>query len=220
MKKNISESLENYLRVVYILHIDGKIPRIKEISKMLEVRDASTVEAIKKLEKLGYVTHEKYGYIDLTDKGLSEAERVYRKYITLVDFFVNMLNLSKEEAYKLACGVEHHMTENFFVSLESLLIFLKRNPIEYKKLQDFTKKYKSQLPHIFRTTLDEIEIEEEVEILDISGDQDMKEKIFKMGIYPGMSVSVKEKNENSLEINLNSKLLIISIEDAKMIIVE
>ncbi len=53
LDNNLSESLENYLRAVYTLQIDGKVPRIKDISKMLGgVKDASAAEAIKKLEKL------------------------------------------------------------------------------------------------------------------------------------------------------------------------
>jgi DtxR family Mn-dependent transcriptional regulator len=220
LNNKISESLENYLRAVYILHIDGKIPRIKDISKMLEVRDASTVEAIKKLELMEYVFHEKYGYINLTEKGLNSAERVYRKYITLVDFFVNILNLSKEESYKLACGIEHHMTEDFFLSLEALMIFLKKNTIEYKKIQSFIKKYKKELPHVFRTTLDEIEIGEEAKILSVSGTQVEKEKIFKAGITPGLLVIVKSKTEETIEVDINSKTNFISMENSKLIIVE
>lgn len=220
MKTNISESLENYLRAVYILHIDGKIPRIKDISKMLDVRDASTVEAIKKLETKNLLTHEKYGYIDLTEKGVLIAERVYRRYITLIDFFVNTLNLSKEESYKLACGIEHHMTENFFLAIEAFMIYLKKNSIEYKKIQSFIKKYKNELPHVFRTTLDEMEMEETAKVISVSGTQEEKERIFKSGITPGIILSIKNKSEENIEIDINGKTVLISINNSKLIIVE
>jgi len=218
--KKISESLENYLRAIYILHIDGKIPRIRDISKMLEVRDASAFDAIKRLESMDYVSHEKYGYIDLTEKGLAEAESVYRKYITLIDFFVNILNISKEQSYKLSCGVEHHMTEDFYVSIEAMMIFLKRNPIEYRKLKDFIKKYKKEMPHVFRKTLEELEAGEESEIINISCNNEKKEQIFKLGLFPGINFLVKSKNETSIELEVNSKTMRVLLEDAMYIIVK
>lgn len=219
MKKMLTESLENYLRAIYILHVDGKIPRIKDISKMLDVRDASAVEAIKKLESINLVSHEKYGYIDLTDKGISIAENVYRKYITLIDFFVNLLGLNKEDAYTLACGIEHHMDHDFYVSLEALNLFIKRNPIEYKKLQGFIKKYNEAMPHLFRMTLDELDTGDEAVIVNISGEE-LREKMFKTGVITGSNLIINNKNENSIEININNKSIQLSNEDAAFIIVE
>jgi DtxR family Mn-dependent transcriptional regulator len=218
--KNISESLENYLRAIYILHIDGKIPRIKDISKMLDVRNASTVEAIKRLEKSGMITHEKYGYIDLNEKGLAYGERVYRKYITLIDFFVNILNLSKEEAYKLSCGIEHHMTKDFFTSLEAMILFIKRNPLEYSKMKQFIKKYSNEMPHVFRTTLEEVEEDEEIKIVSLSGDEEKKKQLLKLGIYPGLSLVLNKNKDQYIELYSNGKNILIDKEDAKFIIVE
>ena len=218
--KNISESLENYLRAIYILHIDGKIPRIKDISKMLDVRNASTVEAIKRLEKSGMITHEKYGYIDLNEKGLAYGERVYRKYITLIDFFVNILNLSKEEAYKLSCGIEHHMTKDFFTSLEAMILFIKRNPLEYSKMKQFIKKYSNEMPHVFRTTLEEVEEGEEIKIISLSGDEEKKKQLLKLGIYPGLSLVLNKNKDQYIELFSNGKNILIDKEDAKFIIVE
>jgi DtxR family Mn-dependent transcriptional regulator len=218
--KTISESLENYLRAIYILHIDGKIPRIKDISKMLDVRNASTVEAIKRLEKSGMITHEKYGYIDLNEKGLAYGERVYRKYITLIDFFVNILNLSKEEAYKLSCGIEHHMTKDFFTSLEALILFIKRNPLEYSKMKQFIKKYSNEMPHVFRTTLEEVEEGEEIKIVNLSGDEEKKKQLLKLGLYPGLSLVLNKNKEQYIELFSNGKNILIDKEDAKFIIVE
>ena len=218
--KNISESLENYLRAIYILHIDGKIPRIKDISKMLDVRNASTVEAIKRLEKSGMITHEKYGYIDLNEKGLAYGERVYRKYITLIDFFVNILNLSKEEAYKLSCGIEHHMTKDFFTSLEAMILFIKRNPLEYSKMKQFIKKYSNEMPHVFRTTLEEVEEGEEIKIISLSGEEEKKKQLLKLGIYPGLSLVLNKNKDQYIELYSNGKNILIDKEDAKFIIVE
>ncbi len=218
--KKISESLENYLRAIYILHIDGKIPRIKDISKMLDVRNASTVEAIKRLEKSGMITHEKYGYIDLNEKGLAYGERVYRKYITLIDFFVNILNLSKEEAYNLSCGIEHHMTKDFFTSLEAMVLFIKRNPIEYSKMKKFITKYSNEMPHVFRTTLEEVEEGEEISIVNISGDGEKKKQLLKLGIYPGITLTLNKNKDKYIELYTNGKTILIDKEDAKFIIVE
>jgi DtxR family Mn-dependent transcriptional regulator len=216
---NISESLENYLRAIYILHIDGKIPRIKDISKILSVKDASSVDAIKRLEKTGYVKHERYGYVILTDKGLLTAEKVYRRYIILIDFFVNILGLSKEEAYNLACGVEHHMNDKFYISLDGLILFLRRNPIEFAEAKNFIQKYIKKMPHDFKNTLWSLNKEEIAEVYDISGESSLRKLIIDKGIFPGLLVKITNKYKNSIEFLANDKIINLNQNEAEHIII-
>jgi len=217
---NISESLENYLRAIYILHIDGKIPRIKDISRILSVKDASSVEAIRKLEKYGYVKHERYGYVKLTEKGLLNAEKVYRRYIILIDFFVNVLGLSKEEAYNLSCGIEHHMNDNFYISLDGLMLFLKRNPIELTEAKKFISNYRKKMPHDFKSCLWDLNASKSATIYDISGDSNLRKNIMDKGIYPGLTLKVIKKGSDIIEILVNEKVINLTVNESKHIIIE
>jgi len=219
LENNLSESLENYLRAVYTLQIDGKVPRIKDISNMLAVKDASAAEAIKRLEKEGYVKHERYGYVNLTDKGMLAAERVYRRYIILIDFLVNVLGISKEQAYNIACGIEHHMTDNFYISLDGLMLFLKRNPIEFNKAKEFISKYQKSMPHDLKTTLWDLEPSESCEVLDISGGEKQRKNLISKGATPGLRVKVVGKTQNYIEVLANEIIIRLTKNEAKHVIV-
>lgn len=219
LDNNLSESLENYLRAVYTLQIDGKVLRIKDISKMLGVKDASAAEAIKKLEKVGYVKHQRYGYVNLTDKGMLAAERVYRRYIILIDFLVNVLGITKEQAYNLACGIEHHITDNFYIALDGLLLFLKRNPIEFNKAKEFISKYQKAMPHDLKTTLWDLQPSESCEVVDISGGEKQRKNLISKGTSPGLRLKVLAKTKNYIEVLANEMVIRLTKNEAQHVVV-
>ena len=83
----VTESLENYLRVIYEVQLESDVVRIKDIIKRLKVSTPSAVQAIKKLADKGLVTHEKRSYVKLTQKGIIQAEKVYQNHKMLFRFF-------------------------------------------------------------------------------------------------------------------------------------
>ena len=65
----LSHSLEDYLETIYLISIDHKIVRVKDVVAKLNVRTASVIGALKKLVLKGFLEHERYGYIELTELG-------------------------------------------------------------------------------------------------------------------------------------------------------
>lgn len=79
MSEKLSESLENYLETIAFLKRENKVARVKDISKMLNVKSSSVNIALNVLMEKGFVLHERYGYVDLTSKGQAVADDIQKK---------------------------------------------------------------------------------------------------------------------------------------------
>lgn len=123
MNEKLSESLENYLETIAFLKRENKIARVKDISKMMGVKNSSVNIALNVLSERGYVIHERYGYVDLTDKGQIIADDIQKKEDLLFSFLHNVLGVEKEIALKDACKMEHTISDE---TLAKLIYFVGR----------------------------------------------------------------------------------------------
>ncbi len=110
LPEDLTPSLEDYLETILLLIQSKKIARVKDISKKLGVKTASVVGALKVLENRGYVVHERYGYVELTEKGKSVADQVYSRHKILTRFFKEILDLQSDTAEENACNIEHYLS--------------------------------------------------------------------------------------------------------------
>lgn len=111
MEKELTHSIEDYLETIYLISQDQPSIRITDIARRMQVRKSSIVSAVKKLESCGYVHHEPYGSILLTEEGIMRASDVYRKHSILKSFFLNILELPEEIAERDACNFEHYISD-------------------------------------------------------------------------------------------------------------
>ena len=121
---NLSSSLEDYLEAIYNIKNKEGYVRVTDISRELNVEKPSVFMAIKKLKNLKLVIHEKYGDIILTKRGEEEALRVKKKHDVLLMFLTDLLGLSRKEAEKDACRIEHVICDNTFERLSKFINFL------------------------------------------------------------------------------------------------
>ncbi len=127
----LSQSLEDYLEAVYLISIEKKVVRVKDLVQKLGVRSSSVIGAIKKLRDKELIIQEHYGYINLTGKGKKEATQIYEKHSSLFNFFYKLLDVDRKTAEADACSIEHH------ISNESLNQILKLTKIfENRKDED------------------------------------------------------------------------------------
>jgi DtxR family Mn-dependent transcriptional regulator len=104
---NLSASLENYLETIAMLKRKKAYARICDIANYLNVKSSSVNAAINFLAENRLVMHEKYGYVDLTDKGEEIALEVQRKHEILYKFLNNLLFIDRKIAEREACEIEH-----------------------------------------------------------------------------------------------------------------
>ncbi|MDD5021679.1 MAG: metal-dependent transcriptional regulator [Endomicrobiaceae bacterium] len=121
MNNKLTESLENYLETIAFLKKEKKIARVKDISKMLDVKSSSVNVALNVLADKGLVIHERYGYVDLTDRGQHIADDIQKKEDILFSFLHNVLGVEESIALKDACKMEHTISDE---TLAKLIYFI------------------------------------------------------------------------------------------------
>lgn len=115
-----SENEEEYLEALWVSEEAGKpIAKVGWIAKHLHVAPPSVVEMFKKLEAQGLVTYYPYRGIKLREPGRTIAQRVIRKHRLVEVLMKTTLNTPLDE--NVACGLEHHMTDEFTNALCTLL---------------------------------------------------------------------------------------------------
>lgn len=118
----LTKSLEDYLEAIKILTEKNRVARVKEIGKLLNVKSSSVVNALNILKKMGYIKQEKYGYVELTELGIKEAEKIQKKHDTVVKFLKDILKVSEENAKNDGCKIEHIISDETFKKLYQFLI--------------------------------------------------------------------------------------------------
>lgn len=125
---NLSSSLEDYLEAIYDIKEEDNIVRITDISTKLNVEKSSVNTAVKKLKNLNLVIHEKYGHIILTKRGEEEAVSIKAKHNILLKFLNDILGITKKDAEREACKIEHAISDNTFKRLSKFVYFFTHNP--------------------------------------------------------------------------------------------
>jgi len=105
----LSASMEDYLEAIWVIGLEKKVTRVKDIAKRLNVKTSSVANAVKVLSEKELAHQEPYGYIELTQKGVFRAKEIYEKHKTLYKFFSEILGVDSKIAENDACAIEHHI---------------------------------------------------------------------------------------------------------------
>lgn len=117
---NLYESGEMYLET--ILQLKEKLNNVRSIDIVHEMgfSKPSVSIGMKKLRDGGYITVDDDGYIELTDTGLSIANKILERHRVLTQILVN-LGVSEKTAAEDACKIEHDISEETFLAIKNSL---------------------------------------------------------------------------------------------------
>ena len=121
----ISQSIEDYLEAIYLVEADKGYVRVKDIALKFDIKLSSVTGMMKKLEEEGFIKSEKYGPVELTQKGKAIARSVYSKHKLLNKFFL-LLGVDKKTALEDACRAEHVLSKK---TLDKIRKFVKEKGI-------------------------------------------------------------------------------------------
>jgi DtxR family Mn-dependent transcriptional regulator len=175
MATNLSESTEDYLETILLLNSEQQVVRVKDISKKQGVSMPSVNAALNLLQGQGLVNHERYGHVELTEKGTAAARRVYASHTLLVKFFTDVLGVPADIAERDSCRIEH------IISPETL-----------NRITEFSGKWHNE-PQQQEALLDLISLEKgrEAVVTGISGGRQAVAKLDVMGITTGATIVKK-----------------------------
>lgn len=123
----LSGSQEDYLKEIYLMHMRGQEIRVTDIAATLGISKPSVNKAINSLKEQGYITHEHYGAIALTDAGMEAGEDIAENFRISNKFLVEVLGVESGVAELEAHGMEHIISRG-----------------TRKKMKKFMKKLKKQ----------------------------------------------------------------------------
>ena len=144
MLREQTASMEDYLEAIAMLHGEGRAVRVNQISQRLKVRMPSVTSALKKLSGQGLVTHERYGYVELTPEGDGIAADVIRRHKALSRFFTQALGIDRKTAEEDACKIEHVISPLGLERITRFIDFIEACPLGEP---NFPKRYKYYLEH-------------------------------------------------------------------------
>ena len=113
-----AEHIEMYLKAIWHLKEKGQDVKISTIAKMLNVRQPSVVQMLKKLNAQNLVNYNKAG-VKLTEDGQKIATTMMRNSRLLEVMMENSLKIKIDE--EMVCGIEHHMNKQFTDALCTML---------------------------------------------------------------------------------------------------
>ena len=119
--KTISPSLEDYLKIIYHLHMKDNSVRLIDIAEQLSVSKPSTSNAVALLKEKNLVEHEAYGPVTLTVTGIESAINLVKKHDIIKRFLIKVLNLDETIADSEACAIEHTIND---ITLEKMTLLI------------------------------------------------------------------------------------------------
>ena len=93
--------------------------RVVDIAGSLGISQASVTNMVKRLDAEGFVRHEKYRGLILTQEGKAIAKAIGKRHRILTDF-LKMLGVSEPEVERDVEGMEHHLSTSSMKAIESL----------------------------------------------------------------------------------------------------
>ena len=116
-----SQTVENYLKALYLLvNKEGEVS-LSGLSSHLGVSTPTANNMVKKLHSSGWVKYEKYKPVTLTPKGKKAAALILRKHRLTEMFLVEKMGFGWEQVHDIAEQIEHIQSPEFFDRMDVIL---------------------------------------------------------------------------------------------------
>lgn len=136
----LSESAQDYLEALLLATQERRMARISDVAKRLGVSLPSVVAMLKGLAARGLIKHERYGLVELTETGRTEAREVLARHKAIYRFLNGFLGVNEATAETDACRIEHVLSPETVKRLLNLVALLERDKATGKAcLYDFPR---------------------------------------------------------------------------------
>ncbi|MCB2199431.1 FeoA domain-containing protein [bacterium] len=231
----LSESLEDYLEVIFRLLQKQKVARVRDIANLKDVKTSSVVSALQRLAKEGLVDYKAREYVDLTPAGRQLAFRLYQRHTFLKRFLTDFLQVDHETAETDACSMEHAISVTTLDRITAMSEFLSYSPDVEKDLIDgFRDRW---LAHLHKqkqghkdsdgengkdgiVALSSLKAGQSGYIIRIAAADDLRLSLIRRGVLPGASIHLLEKlASGSLMVRLAGERMELQKGDAKAVLI-
>jgi DtxR family Mn-dependent transcriptional regulator len=185
----LSQAVEDYLKVIYVLESEGEGTTTTNIANALDVSSASVTNMLKRLAKMNLLEYESYKGAKLTDTGNKIALEILRHHRLLELYLKEVMGYSWDEVHDEAEKLEHHISEQFEDRIAELL-----NHPTHDPHGDPIPSKDGIMPTMAQLSISEAE-ENTPYIIGRVKDQDpeLLRYLEKIGVLPGSKIEVIEK---------------------------
>ncbi|OGO39069.1 MAG: hypothetical protein A2147_07355 [Chloroflexi bacterium RBG_16_57_8] len=232
----MSKNIEEYLKTLYAITVDGKAASTSEISRRLGIAPASVTEMLKKLDEKGYVKYSPYQGAVLTGAGLNAGERITRHHRLLERFLYDVLKLDKDAVHAQACEMEHTLNDETGRALCKSLKHPSKCPDDQKPIPpcdlEFTsceecRKWTGSTEEIGRRQarllpVSNLREDQAGRVAFIRGDSRFLTRLANLGLIPGvrLAVSLVPTPKAPVEIALQGGTITLAADIASNVFVE
>jgi DtxR family transcriptional regulator, Mn-dependent transcriptional regulator len=209
MGKNmpLSSSMEDYLEAIFEIEKTTAAVRVRDVAKRLGVTMPSVNGALKNLETLGLIRHEKYEYIELTPEGNIEAARIAAGHRVIRSFLTEVIGVDEKTAEEEACRIEHVLSPG---TTSKLTEYMEQN-------------LKRPLPHsIHKKTVNDLIPGSRGIISELKASDSMRQRLMDMGLIEGTLVEMVKSAPlgDPIQIKVRGTSLAIRRSEARTLIIE
>lgn len=111
LKGLVSPTRENYLKFILLEERENGTARACNLANALGVTRSTVATTFRELKADGLIDYVPYGPIRLTEKGRALAEQIVDRYEAVQSFFSSVLDLDQPTSSKIACELEHVLSE-------------------------------------------------------------------------------------------------------------
>lgn len=134
-----SSAQDDYLEQMLNLIEEKGYVRPIDLSKRLDISQASVTNMLQRLDAEGLIAHEKYRGATLTDKGLAIAKAIVHRHDVLTRF-LKFFGLSEDVIYRDVEGMEHHVSRDTLGVIQTLCDYFAEKPDMVALLRERLKK--------------------------------------------------------------------------------
>ena len=187
MMGDLTDAMQDYVKEIYKLRLEGKRATTSLIAERMGVRPPSVTAMVKRLTALGLAEHAPYRGVELTPAGESVALEVIRHHRLLELYLAQALGLSLDEVHSEADRLEHALSEELEARIDRSLGYPTHDP------------HGDPIPdaelHIDRArlrTLASLEPGDEATIKRVpDGDDELLRYLAKLALVPGKKVKLR-----------------------------
>lgn len=123
--KKVTTSKEDYLKAIWTLSerdvADFQEATTNDLAEKLAVSPPAVSRMLKQMEDQGLVSREPYHGVKLTEKGRDVALKIVRRHRLIELFLTKILGYAPEAVHVEAERLEHHISDEFEMRIDSLL---------------------------------------------------------------------------------------------------
>jgi DtxR family transcriptional regulator, Mn-dependent transcriptional regulator len=117
MNTRPTQTVEDYLGVMYILERDGEVINGKRLADWMEVSAPTVTATVKRMTRDGWVTVDPKKSIHLTPAGREAAASLLRRHMLMEHLLTRVLNVPWSQTHEEAHRIEHTISEDTLTRL-------------------------------------------------------------------------------------------------------